>query len=152
MCLLKDKKVRNNHHKENGYCVAYKIINENNRAPFMRDFKYKVGENPANPAYKVGEIPVFQAHPSRDGLRDFAFYGLHLMLSLEETKDFVVSHFSDEFTLFNAKIIKVYYKPEDVIAYGYAIDAAFYNAKKNGRSVVVKSCLVKSLEPLEPII
>lgn len=140
MCLLKDKKVRNNHHKEDGYLVAYKIVNENNRAPFMRDFKYEVGENPA---YKN---PVFQPHPSRDGLLDFAFYGLHLMLSLEETKDFVVSHFSDEFALFNAKIIKVYYKPEDVIAYGYAIDAAFYNAKKNGRSVVVKSCLVKSLE------
>jgi len=135
MCLLKDKKVRNNHHKENGYCVAYKIIRDSNYAPFMDNFKYSTGINIAERNYEENNST-------------FAFSGLHLFLSLKETKDFFLDRFAFEYV----KIIKVFYKPEDVLFYGHSIDAPFPAAKKNGRSVVVKFCLVKSLEPLEPII
>jgi len=135
MCLLKDKKVRNNHHKENGYCVAYKIISNDNYAPFQSEYKYSVGINIAGGG-------------NEENNSTFAFSGLHLFLSLKETKDFLLDRFAIEYV----KIIKVFYKPEDVLFYGHSIDAPFPAAKKNGRSVVVKSCLVKSLEPLEPII
>ena len=140
MCLLKDKKVRNNHHKENGYCVAYKIIRTDNYAPFQSDFKYSIGINISERSLK------FLINEENNST--FAFSGLHLFLSLKETKDFFLDRFAFEYV----KIIKVFYKPEDVLFYGHSIDAPFPAAKKNGISVVVKSCLVKSLEPLEPII
>jgi hypothetical protein len=135
MCLLKDKKVRNNHHKEDGYCIAYKIVQNHNHSPFMNDFQYKVGVN----------IPEKNSS-EKNRFSMFAFSGLHLFLSLKEAKAFASNQFKYELIKKLIKIIKVFYKPEDVLFYGHTIDAAFQYAKKNGRSVVVKSCLVKSLE------
>lgn len=131
MCLLKDKKVRNNHHKENGYCIAYKIIQNNDCSLFMSEFQYKVGVN----------IPE-KDNSNERCFSKFVFSGLHLFLSLKETKAFISNRFN--YQVF--KIIKVFYKPKDVLFYGHTVDAAFQLAKKNGRSVVVKSCLVKSLK------
>ena len=141
MCLLKDKKVRNNHHKEDGLYVAYKIIRNDNVAPFQDSFKYSIGINIAEMSYLEEENSTF------------AFSGLHLFLSLKETKDFFHRSSScfcllDHLVFEYVKIIKVFYKPEDVLFYGHSIDAPWEAAKKNGRSVVVKSCLVKSLEPI----
>ena len=34
MCLRVNKKVRNNHHKEDGYCIGYKVL-EGNFSPYQ---------------------------------------------------------------------------------------------------------------------
>lgn len=80
MCLLKDKKVRNNHHKEDGYCVAYKIITISNDSPYLF-FRYKEGCNDALFLCTWLDTP------------DFQFTGLHLFLSLRETKSFALRNF-----------------------------------------------------------
>jgi hypothetical protein len=133
MCLAIDKKVRNNHHKENGYCVAYKIILRNNKPPCFMSYKYKVGINHAK---------LDKREMALQGVYNplLKFHGLHLILSLEEAKAYRYNNCPD------TKIIKVFYKPEDVIAYGHSVHTVGLSAKYQGRSVVVKSCLIKSLE------
>ena len=145
MCLVVNKTVRNNHHKENGYCVAYKVIRLDNSTLFVRsyDFLYKVGENiPCEPSYIFNKKYCYAERVER------VEYGLHLFLDKSIAKG-LISYFERTYLLQNAaenmKIIKVYYKPEDVIAYGFSNT---YRGERE-KSVVVRKLTIKSLDPIK---
>lgn len=142
MCLVVNKAVRNNHHKENGYCVAYKVIRLNNSTLFsqINKFLYKVGENtPSEPSYNFNKKYYYE---------DRVDYGLHLFLDKSIAKKLILYN---EMTVQNhpenMKMIKVYYKPEDVIAYGKSNTITFgFDIEK---SVVVRKLTIKSLDPIK---
>lgn len=129
MCLLIDKKVRNNHHKEDGYCVGYKVLRDNNNSPYR------------GRSYSIGWQEAFLKE--EENLQEVR-YGLHLFLNKKEAmmelKDWGIIWGSS-----NYKIIKVYYRIEDVIAYG-----TFDIMRTRGitKSVAVKKLLVKSLKDI----
>ena len=140
MCLKVNKKVRNNHHKEDGYCVAYKVIFHDNTTLFARcdDFVYTIGENVP---YKQNEY----GHNGSSMLfnNETVYFGLHLFLDKCIAKKLVSILNNAEPK--NAKMIKVYYKPEDVIAYGKS-NTFRYDREK---SVVVRKLTIKSLDPIK---
>jgi len=128
MCLIIDKKVRNNHHKENGYCVGYKVLKWDDMSPY-RQRLYQIGwEN---------------AQLGREENLQEVLYGLHLFLNkkdaITELEDWGKTFNRDEY-----KIIKVYYKPKDVIDYGIFRIGGWISTK----TVAVKKLLVKSLKDI----
>ena len=150
MCLRVNKKVRNNHHKEDGYCVAYKVIFHDNTTLFARcdDFVYTIGENVP---YKQNE----NGHEWSLSLNSFegqiVYFGLHLFLDKRMAKK-LVEH-ENRFGVGRGddlcKMIKVYYKPEDVIAYGRSNTFHSFDDNEVEKSVVVRKLTIKSLDPIE---
>ena len=136
MCLIIDKKVRNNHHKEGGYCVGYKVLRSDNRSPYQFA-TYGIGWKEAT--LRIEPYPTYKVN-----------YGLHIFLNKKEAileRSSPDSPDSPDF-----KIIKVYYKPEDVIAYGtfdmWRLSLANVNIITSVVNVAVKKLLVKSLKDI----
>lgn len=130
MCLKIDNTVHNTRRKENGYCVAYKNVTkkiihgrEENLSPFNNKHKYNIGVNIAN----VGSALLTEEEVSTCCID----HGFHLFLDYKVAKRIAKEY--------NNKTIKVYYKPEDVRAYGIWEDRPI-------RNVVVTKLLVKSLK------
>jgi len=144
MCLRVNKKVRNNHHKENGYCVAYKVIFHDNTTLFARcdDFVYTIGENVPYRLYELDyKRSLFQRFND-----ETVYFGLHLFLDKCIAKKLVSRHNDTDSK--NAKMIKVYYKPEDVIAYGKSNTFTSFDVGGE-KSVVVRKLTIKSLDPIK---
>ena len=125
MCLFINNKVRNNHHKEDGYCVAYKNVTQTNYSPYKGGYKYSVGENISNRP----TTPLTCAEIIHNEIEK----GFHLCLKYKDAKTTGKKYFTPD------KTIKVYYKPEDVVSYGM-----WENGKE--KTVVVTKLIIKSLE------
>ena len=126
MCLVINKKVRNNHHKENGYCVAFKNVTPDNFSPYRvgKGHEYFIGVNISDrisPKLTTEEIRYNQVEK-----------GFHLFLNYKSAKE-IGKKYKD-------KTIKVYYRQEDVVSYGTWDDPL------NENIVVVTQLIVKSLK------
>jgi len=128
MCLVINKKVRNNNHKEDGYCVGYKSIYKDSNESIYRDHIYRIGENKSD----RGDNTLTQS----ETLYLTVHYGFHLFLHLRDAKDKTLGYSQ-------RKIIKVFYKPEDVVAYGN------WEEERGSPNVVVTKVLVKSLNDIK---
>lgn len=147
MCLKVYKKIRNNHHKENGYCVAYKVIRKDNFSIFYQKetFQYHIGEN-------VPKVTIFfKSHLNRKyNVGDDVDDGLHLFLDKSMAKGLILWNEKHSYNCpENMKVIKVFYKPEDVIAYGVSNTYFYFSDNEVEKSVVVRKLTIKSLDPIE---
>lgn len=150
MCLRKYKETRNNHHKEDGYCIAYKVIRKNNFSIFCQKetFIYHIGENIPDATFHPDIYAFYLNKNYVEGER--VDYGLHLFLDKSIAKGLISwneKHIMNSSE--NMKIIKVYYKPEDVIAYGRSNTFHSFDDKEVEKSVVVRKLTIKSLDPIE---
>ena len=126
-----------------GFCKAYKVI-YNREIPhyteyakeycnFYRDncslldytFMYQVGINIAKHR---------EDYPKDPKELDIIREGIHCILLLKDAQDWIKT--------FYAKVIEVYYNPEDVVAYGF-----LQGTKTQG--VVVKQLTIKTLEGIK---
>ena len=124
MCLVINKKVRNNHRKEDGYYVGYKVIYKESNESIYRDHIYKTGVNHSDRKDKaLAEYEITQGA---------VHYGFHLFLNLKDARQKSCGYGQ-------RKIIKVFYKPEDVVVYGN------WEEERGSSNVVVTKVLVKSL-------
>ena len=114
MCLLKDNSIKPKKPNTEGFCIGWKVIRDNNIAPFRTNYLYKLGVNKA-------------LSPTNDDLIDIANVdnrvdtGLHLFLTRKDARTDIKNWNEWKRITKNAngfKIIKVYYKPEYVISYG----------------------------------
>lgn len=155
MCmLLKNNKVDKNHGKVNsdGYLVGYKVIYSNNKSflyPHSWDKNWKDGLNKSD--RRTTSIIGREEH------NGFVYKGFHIFLTKKATKIYRERQKKDcsENVRKNMglKIIKLYYKPTDIVSYGYTIyefkirDGRMVDCSvKYLKTVVVTKCMVKSLE------
>lgn len=128
---------------KDGFCKAFKVIYDrevphyteyakeycnffkNNCSLFDYSFVYQVGINIANHREDYNKDPK-----ELDIIRE----GLHLILNLNDALSWVKMSYQ--------KVIEVYYKPEDVVAYGF-----LQGTKTQG--VVVKQLVVKDLQGIK---
>jgi len=143
MCMMINNDVKLPTVDKDGYCVGYKIVMYNNSSFFFDHFKYKLGLNVSGRVSKE-LVPYETINQQVDA-------GLHIFLDLKETKkEFRARNYKyfrfcplNLFSLYrDEKIIKVYFKPEDVIATG------FYFIGCNSKNAVVMQLFIKSLKPL----
>jgi len=130
MCLFVEKIKKPKVHK-NGFCTAWKVITDDNKSPFFNVIsQYRVH------SYQIGEnIDKFYNGIDVD-------YGFHLLLKKGDAK--ILS--KDKCFSRPVKAIKVFYKPEDVIAYGKS-NVTILNNLPHG--VTVKKLTVKSLDEVK---
>ena len=128
-----------------GYCIGYKVLSFRNDSPF-KGFVYKEGINVSST--NIFDERCLNNHP--------VHFGLHIFLNYKDAlKD----------KQRNNKIVKVFFKKEDVVAYGDFVTYPLFNAmskpstnqydmnnfisqSSRGKSAVVKKLIVKSLEPI----
>jgi len=111
-----------------GYCVGYKSIRKDNRSSW-RLFKYNKGVN-------VSDRP-YQELTNEEKITNRISQGILVFLNLEEAR-VEAKHWRE-------KVIKVYFKPEDVVATGTYTS---YNTILSKNAVVMK-VLIKSLTPIK---
>ena len=101
---------------ENGYCKGYKVIKTNNSSPYF-DHLFKLGENVSSRKCKCGDKECKLCVDIKSG---FVSSGFHLFPALDKAIRYFASAIRPpEPQYFQGfKIIQVYYKPEDVVAYG----------------------------------
>lgn len=129
---------------KNGYCKAFKVIYsremphyteyakeycnffKDNCSLFNYTFVYQVGVNIAKHKEEFPKEPKKQ-----DLIRE----GLHLILTLKDAQEWIKMGYQ--------KVIEVFYKPEDVVAYGF-----LQGTKTQG--VVVKQLTINTLKEVIP--
>lgn len=133
MCLI-IKKIRKPKVNKEGFCTAWKVVTEYNKSPF----NCIIGEKMLH-TYKTGE----NIDKNYNGID--VNCGFHLFLKKRDAKE-LLEELEDDVDVVSAhKIIKVFYKPEDALAYGEAtvmhlLDGGFPNR------VTVKKLTIKSLD------
>ena len=111
MCLIlkDDYKVKKSNKEE--YCIGWKVINKDNTQWFKSvgfmvptpNHKYIIGENISNREYK--DLSTFEC------CSRVIEKGFHIFLYRKDAR-------AEHYRLDSNKIIKVFYKPEDIVAYG----------------------------------
>ena len=138
MCLsLGMKKVRVKKPNKDGFCIGWKIVQLNNFAPFKSYFQYKLGENEA----VLGK----EYFPTLEIRYGFHFFTTRYAARVDILGWKAIGEGGKH------KIIKVYYKPEDVIAYGSFSENNYLKAGHPVEwfdCVCVKKLTVRSLEPV----
>jgi len=142
MCLLVDKSIKPNKPDKDGFCIGWKIIKENNSALIQDGYFYNLGLNFSSLYYDADIGPNFSIGYKR------IYEGFHLFLNKNGARklwNFRKKRYDKDY-IDNTKLIKVFYKPEDVVAYGkmeYSFSGDPINETPN---VVVKKLTIKSLE------
>ena len=103
MCLRVNKSVKAKKVNSSGYCVGWKVLGRDNLAIYQT-YKYKIGNNFSSRTAK--EISLYE---ESHGIEQ----GFHILLRREDARH-VAKSSSNSY-----KIIKVYYNPKDVVAYGF---------------------------------
>ena len=125
---------------KNGFCTGWKLVRKvDNSAPYHwvhRPYIYNEGENVCSRSVKIndyeariGEVRTgFHIYQTRADARLGIKIYADCMTNKPTEKEMV-------------KIIKVYFKPEDIVAYGLSQDILYRPAK----SLVVTKLTIKSL-------
>ena len=80
MCLILNRSVKEKKPNTEGFCVGWKILRENNQAPFIATYTYKLGTNePLLPSDNV--VSYVKNFPDR------IFIGLHLFLTRKDARE-----------------------------------------------------------------
>ena len=136
MCLKIDPDVQLPQANTQGYCVGYKVIRTNNYPSYQHGIPYKKGIVESD----RGSKELTESEQASKNILS----GIHIFLDFQDAK-IEVDHWNRDYH--NEKIIKVYFKPEDVIATGY-----FYAYHIEGSDVikfkttVVMKVLVRSVK------
>jgi len=131
MCLVINKNVKLPKVQKDGYCIGYKVICTND-VSLYRWYRYFIGENNSS-----REDTFLTPDESSFGK---VSHGFHIFLRLRTTKN--AMYFKSGYYNFSStrKIIKVFYKPEDVVALGT------WDKPNTSHNVVVTKMLIKSLD------
>ena len=143
--VVQDLKDMTNIPKPNkdGYCKAYKVI-YSREIPHLTEYakeycnfyRHNCDLRDYTLLYTIG--PMIAEHkedyPKEPKKTDILREGFHLILTLKDAQEWIKT--------FYAKVIEVYYKPEDVVAYGFLVGSKI-------QGVVVKQMEVKSLEEVK---
>ena len=138
MCLIIDKKIKAKKPNKDGFCIGWKLLQDNTVSPY-RGYRYKKGMNVAT----LGHEP----DPNEE-----IHYGFHLWTTRSSARVSLKDWNIISNTNTNFKIIKVYYKPEDVIAYGKYSQPNHFKENSPAewfRCVAVKRLTVRSLEGIK---
>ena len=126
MCMIIDKRVKVTE-TEDGYLVAYKNVNQHGMSPFQYSHTFVVGENQSSRS--CAELT------KREDKGEWVIEGFHLFVNKDDAIKSAVR--------WHDKTIKVYFKPEDVVATGVWED------NTSCQNVVVTKLIVKSLEKVK---
>jgi len=137
MCMhLKSKEIDLKHGKidKDGYLVGYKVLRAS-KDSICYSYDWEIGLNVSSRTKKSR---------TKYEKRDYVIYqGFHILLSKSSAKLFI-KDFKDSLGDDNGHIIKVFYKPKDVVSYGYT--NVVTPKQKLLKTVVVTKCTVKSLK------
>lgn len=148
MCLLVDKSVKPTKKiDKDGFLVGYKVLRKKNESPFFPQ-RY---QNGWNFAFNEFGNPLYQ-QPSQSNYissKETVIYrGFHIFLKRQDARDCIRTRVNKG----TCKIIKIHYKPEDVINYGVFIDwfaSTDYNREISSvKCVVVTKAFVRSFEKI----
>ena len=132
MKIITYKKLHRPKVNQDGYCLGYKVLDLNDCSPYQ-GILYKRGINKSD-----RESTELTTQETFSGL---IRNGFHLFLSLKEAKKEVLEW---DDNIVNTKIVKVYFKPEDIVAIGIWDDTGI-----NVRNAVVTKLLIKSLKNIK---
>ena len=121
MCLRVDKSVKAKKPNSLGYCVGWKLMTKFHNAIYSCG-DYKLGLNTSNRQNKSHGCDTGlnddQIHYKQEMHRNLVAKGYHLFLKRDDARYLKkISILEDELEE-GLIIVKVYYKPEDVVAYG----------------------------------
>jgi len=140
MCLVVDKSIKPNKPNKDGFCIGWKIVKEDNSALIQDDWVYQLGENLSSRCYH-----------SIDGREEITVYeGFHLFLNKNGARklwEYRKKRYDKDYT--SKKLIKVFYKPEDVVAYGKMAYSFLGDPINETPNVVVDKLTIKSLEKVK---
>ena len=133
MCMVVNKTIKPNKVNAEGYCVGWKVLTSDNKSPFSAGcgYQYKLEENVSSrptTGYIRGEkvLDLF----TRKNYIHRIWEGFHLSLTRKDARKIFRKPQG-------RKVIKVFYKPQDVVAYGTFQDIP---------NVVVTKLIVRSFE------
>ena len=126
MCLVINKRVKLPKVQKDGYCIGYKVISNMNDSVYQVH-QYTIGLNRSTRMDKrFDEYEVYNNRIER---------GFHIFLRLRTATDKMYRGISRY-----RKLIKVFFKPEDVVALGT------WQLKNSSHNVVVTKMFIKSLD------
>ena len=135
MCLKVTTIKVPNRKNTDGFHLGWKVLRENNSPVFFpKEYTYAVGENVPR------DLQNMLTTSFADGER--IHQGLHLFLTRKDARAFL-KHVGTTYGV--AKIVKAYYKYEDIMSYGIT-DSHVAFASGGTPSVVVKKLTIKSLK------
>ena len=134
MCLYIYDNIKPKRANKEGYCEAWKVVTIDNEAP-LHDFIYDIGENFSSRV--CPSFPIDKMHVPETSYK--VEEGFHIFLKRSDARNFKKNAIMDGKSIKKEKIIKVYYKPEYVVAYG----TLNYSLMQ---TVVVSRLTIKSLE------
>lgn len=142
MCLKIDKNIKPKKVNKDGFCVGWKLINENNSAIIQSDWDYKEGLNVSD------RIDYPELVKDENDFKRVD-YGFHLFLDKKWAKklyDYRVNRYGYNSYKCCTKLVKVFYKPKDVVAYGTMNYTGIPEEEiNNAPNVVVRQLTIKSL-------
>lgn len=143
MCLVINQSIKSKKPDKDGFCIGWKLIKKDNSS-LIQDHFYKVGLNISNRNISIG-CKEYSEEEKRSGK---IYYGFHLFLNKRGAKriaEYRKNRYEKHYDPF--KLIKIYYKPKDVIAYGTMEYTGDPNEEINETpNVVVNKLTIKSLE------
>jgi hypothetical protein len=143
MCLKIDKSVKLKKPNKDGFCIGWKLVREDNSALIQSSYKYEVGLNFSDRI----EYPELEDEEKAFNSVD---YGFHLFLQKNGAKkllEYRINRYGKDDYKNKCKLIKVFYKPKDVVAYGTMEYNSFAEDELNKvHNVVVNKLTIKSLK------
>ena len=143
MCLIINKSIKPKKTNKDGFCIGWKVVSKDNASPFKwivknNSHQYKLGNN-------IDKNYIQTNH-------EMITFGFHVCLSRKAAKDILTYVFVIRKKYDGEKVIRVYYRPEDVIGYGIS---NMYNGNwglskdSNPKAVAVRALTIKSLKGLK---
>ena len=134
MNISESRKIKLN---SEGYHIGWKIVTYDNYAPYCwihTGYLYKVGENTC-----CRDYPLTDAEKCLGEIRS----GFHIYQTRQDARKGIKIYIDCCDSPSRVKIIKVYFKPEDIVAFGNVNLTDIHISTKN---LVIKKLTIKSLK------
>ena len=137
MCMLIKRSIQTKKPNKDGFYTGWKVVTKANFPIFFYQ-GYNIGENISSRSYCLSQYSselLSNQLTLKEIIDQKVDYGFHICLDRKDAR--LANQYS---STRRKKIIKVYYKREDVLAYGVWSD------DKNVKQVVVDKMTIKSFE------